>query len=205
MKPLEPNSHMTPPPDRSPAKFLAKADLDTLVQALRNLEYTVIAPVVVEGVIMLRPIRTAGQIARGVRDEQEGGHYRLHDSDPDQYFDYVVGPDSPKRFFFPPQQRLFSLHIEGERFVLDESQPQAPKLAFIGIRGCELAAIRVQDKVFGIEERQGTFRCESEVYYEQAPPAVVYGGRSTAPGQGRRVSARLGAAARGRLRGATCR
>ena len=137
------------------------------MQALYAQGYTVIAPVIVEGVIMLRPVTCADQIARGVRDEQEGGHYRLQDSDPGLYFEYVVGPDSPKRFFFPPVQRLFSLHIEGERFALDEGQPSPPKLAFIGIRGCELAAIRVQDRAFGIEEHQGTFRCESEVYYEQ--------------------------------------
>lgn len=164
MKPSESKS-ASPRPS---GKFLPKDQLDALVGALRERGYMVIAPVIVEGVIMLRPITSADKIARGVRDEQEGGRYRLHDSDPDFYFQYVVGPDSPKRFFFPPQQRLFSLHIEGERFVLDQGRPQAPKLAFIGVRGCELAAIGVQDRTFGIEEHQGTFRCESEDYYQQA-------------------------------------
>lgn len=153
--------------DRPAAGFLPKEAMATLVQVLRDDGYTVIAPVVVEGVIMLRPIEMAQQIARGVRDEQEGGHYRLVAGDPDAYFDYVVGPDGPKRYFFPPQQRLFTIHIEGERFVMDQGQPQPPKLAIIGVRGCELEAIRVQDRVFGIEEGQDTFRCESDAYYHQ--------------------------------------
>ena len=148
--------------------FLPKQKLDAMIQAFREEGYAVIAPVVVEGVVMLRPITEVSQMARGVRDEQEGGQYRLVEGDPDLYFEHVVGPDSPKRFFFPPQQRLFSLHIEGERFVMDQGQPQAPKLALIGIRGCELAAIRIQDRVFGIEQQQETFRCESDPYYHQA-------------------------------------
>lgn len=152
---------------RALGRFLPKSELNSLVQGLREEGFTVVAPVIVEGVVMLRPITDASQMARGVRDQQDGGQYRLEDGDPDLYFEHVVGPDSPKRFFFPPQQRLFSIHIEGERFVMDEGQPQPPKLAFIGVRGCELAAIRVQDRVFGIQQQQQTFRCESEVYYHQ--------------------------------------
>lgn len=158
----------TPHESPAPASFLPKAEFPALVRVLRDEGYTVIAPVVEQEVIMLRPITDASQIARGVRDEQDGGRYRLTPGDPDQYFEYVVGPDSPKRFFFPPTQRLFTIHIEGERFVVDRGQPPPPKLAFIGIRGCELAAIRVQDRVFGMQDRQQTCRCESDAYYQQA-------------------------------------
>lgn len=148
--------------------FLPKDRLGDLVRVLCGEGYTVMGPVIEEGVVMLRPITDVSQMARGVRDEQEGGRYRLVEGDPGLYFEYVVGPDSPKRLFFPPQQRLFTLHIEGERFVMDKGQPQAPKLAIIGARGCELAAIKVQDRVFGVDDRQQTFRCESDLYYQES-------------------------------------
>jgi ferredoxin len=54
--------------------------------------------------------------------------------------------------------------VEGDQFVLDEVAPQPPKLALLGVRPCELAAINVQDRVFGLNDHR-TFRCESESYY----------------------------------------
>ena len=146
--------------------FLPKQGLNDLVSTLRGEGYDVVAPTLRDGVISMQPIDRGDQIVRGMRDEHDGGHYRLVEGDPDIYFDYVVGPDGPKRYFFPPQQKLFSLNIEGERFVMDSSGPRPAKLALIGVRPCELAAIQVQDRVFGIAEDQQTFRCESETYYQ---------------------------------------
>ena len=39
-----------------------------------------------------------------------------------------------------PEQKLLEMHVEGEDFVLDAGPAQPPKLAFLGIRPCELAA-----------------------------------------------------------------
>ncbi len=150
------------------ARYLEKPHLDALVQALRRREYTVLGPVREREVIRYRRIDAADQLARGVRDEQDGGHYRLEDHGADAYFEYVVGPDSPKRWFFPPKQKLFTLHVEGEQFAIDEVAAQPPRLAFLGLRPCELAAIAVQDRVFGVAADQHTFRCESETFYRQA-------------------------------------
>jgi ferredoxin len=147
--------------------FLPNAGLGELVSILRGEGYTVIGPTIQEGVIMLRPIESAEQLARGVQDEQDGGYYRLTPIDRDFFFQYVVGPISPKNYFFPPRQALFAMHIEGGQMLLEPTGPQPPKLAFIGVRPCELAAIRVQDRVFGIDQPQRTFRCESETYYRQ--------------------------------------
>ena len=145
--------------------FLPKDALGALVQLLVDDGYTVIAPTLRDVMISMLPIRDVGQIARGVDDEQDGGRYRLHEADRDLYFQYVVGPDGPKRYFFPPKQKLFTLTIKGERFELKDSGPTPPKLALLGVRPCELAAIAVQDRVFGAEAEQETFRCESETYY----------------------------------------
>ncbi len=59
-----------------------------------------------------------------------------------------MGPTSWKRFTFPPVVPLtVGSTVEGEvRFRA--AQPEIPKLAFIGVRACELAALGVQDRVF---------------------------------------------------------
>ena len=157
-------------PSASPQPhFLDKAEFARVIEVLQQRGHTVIAPVADRQVVRLRPIDSADQIARGVRDDQDGGRYRLVDDDePETFFNYVVGPDSAKQWFFPPRQDLFSLHIEGEHFEVDQVPAPPPKLAFIGVRPCDLAAMAIQDRVFGVARDQQTFRCESEAYYRQA-------------------------------------
>ena len=66
--------------------------------------------------------------------------------------------------------------------MLDEGSSQPPKLAFLGVRPCELAAIRVQDRVFGVDRPQA-FRCESETWYTQArQQALLLAVNCTRPG-----------------------
>ncbi len=163
-------------------KYLAKTDLPALVAALGGGGRTVLAPKLIDGVVSLQPIRSAHELAGGVADEQNAGHYATAPADPDLSFQYVVGPDGPKRYLFPPAQRLFSLHVEGNRFVLDEAPPPAPKLALLGVRPCELAAMAVLDRVFGSLD-QGHFRCELDAYYKQArQDALIAAVNCTRPG-----------------------
>jgi sulfhydrogenase subunit beta (sulfur reductase) len=147
--------------------YLEKPGLESLIKELCTQGYCVVAPTRREGTILMRPVRSVAEMAHGVRDQQDGGHYRVQDGDPDLYFEFVVGPDGPKRYLFPAEQRLFALHIEGNEFVLDAGPLQPPKLAFVGIRPCELAAIEVQDHVFGADD-PAPIRCEAEAGYRQA-------------------------------------
>jgi sulfhydrogenase subunit beta (sulfur reductase) len=147
---------------------LAKERLSDLVKIFQGQGFTVIAPVLQNGVILLRPISNADQIARGLHDVQDGGHYRLEKNDTDFYFEYVVGPDSAKRYFFPPEQNLFGLKLEEEGFRIEQIPTLAPKLAFLGLRSCGLAAVHIQDRVFATEPDQQKIRCEADSYYNQA-------------------------------------
>lgn len=164
---------MPSPAKAAERRYLAKTDLAALIGSLREEGYTVLGPRLVEGVVSLRPIASVDELAQGVRDEQSGGRYRLVPGEPDLLFQYTVGADSPKRMFFPPVQTLFGLHVDNGRFVLDEGPPAAPKLAFMGVRPCELAAIQVQDRVFGAHD-PGTFRCESNPYYSQTRQSALF-------------------------------
>jgi len=156
----------TPYPASYRRLFLPRPRLQHLFDRLREEGYTVLGPTVVNGAVSLQPMQSVDQLPRGLRDEQDGGHYRLVEGDPALTFEYVVGPDGPKGYFFPSHLPLFSFHVEGDSFVLDETAPRPPKLAMLGVRPCELAAIRVQDRVFGVG-MPGVFRCESETFYAE--------------------------------------
>jgi sulfhydrogenase subunit beta (sulfur reductase) len=147
--------------------FLPRSGLDKLIETLRKDGYTVLGPAIIDGAVSLQPIVSAADIPQGIQDDQDGGRYRLIEGNPDLNFEYVVGPDGPKRHFFPANLPLFQFHIEKNRFDLDVGPPQVPKLVFLGIRPCELAAIKVQDQVFGMGD-PGVFRCESEPWYMQS-------------------------------------
>jgi len=147
--------------------FLPKVALTGMIEALSGQGYTIIAPTVHRDVVKLRPISGSDEIARGVRDLQDGGDYRLEEGDEDLFFEYVVGPDSAKSYFFPAHQKLFSLDIENGRFEVHQDRAQVPKLALFGLRPCDLAAIRVQDRVFAGREPAGAARCEAELHYRR--------------------------------------
>ena len=104
--------------------FLSMQGLGHMVSTLREKGYTVVAPTVRDGVIAFSEIVSVDQIASGVRDEMGPGRYRLIEDHLSRPFNYVVGQDSPKRFFFPPKLELVSMHIEGKRFVLDNIAPK---------------------------------------------------------------------------------
>jgi len=147
--------------------FLPRSALDKLISILKKEGYTVFGPAITDGAVSLQPIQSAADIPKGIRDDQDGGTYRLVEGDPELNFEYVVGPQGPKRHFFPSNLQLFQFHVEKDRFDLDAGPPQVPKLAFLGIRPCELAAIKVQDRVFGMGD-PALFRCESEPWYIQS-------------------------------------
>ena len=129
------------------AAILPAARLDALVKVLRIRGYTVHAPVVTNGALMIRPIQSAGELPRGVIDEQSPGTHRLR-NEGDGFFDYTVPADSWKRLFFPPRLRLWQAAMhEGTIVTSEEPVPDAPA-ALLGVRGCDMEAILVQDRVF---------------------------------------------------------
>ena len=163
--------------------FLTTQGLDALISALLERGYTVIAPRVRDGVIAFGEVTSVEQIAHGVRDELAPGRYRLVKDQLSRHFHYVVGQDSPKRFFFPPKLELVSLHVEGKKFVLDRTAPKPPKLAILGVRPCDLAAIKIQDRVFGYMDAEAAERCETDTYYHQARKnSLLIAANCTQPG-----------------------
>jgi sulfhydrogenase subunit beta (sulfur reductase) len=121
-----------------PLVFQASA-LDQLLDALRNRGLRLVGPVLADGAICYGDIASAADLPAGWTDDQDAGRYRVRRRVPgdDALFGYAVGPQSWKKFLFPPSTRLLP----------PEDPPDRP-FAFIGVRPCELAAIGIQDRVF---------------------------------------------------------
>ncbi len=127
------------------ARFvMARDGLDRLVATLAGRGYEVVGPTVRDGVIGYGPIRSAADLPAGWTDHHEPGRYRLERRDDDARFGYVVGPHSWKRYLHPPREVVWS----GRPGFEADPGPPPPKRAFLGVRPCELAAIRVHDAVF---------------------------------------------------------
>ena len=120
--------------------------LHTLIDALRDQGYRVIAPVRRGNAITLGEIRSPDSLPQGWGDHQQPGAFRLEDRNDSEYFGFAVGAGSFKQYLVPPRRKLLDIEREGlaMRTVEDTEKP----LAFLGARACDLAAIAIQDKVF---------------------------------------------------------
>ena len=122
--------------------------IQQLFVTLTRKGYQVVGPTVRDYAIVYDTITSIADLPIGYTDEQDGGTYRLKKRADDALFGYVVGPQSWKRFLYPPVMRLWQARRKENGFeVIPESQ-EAPKFAFIGVRSCELHAISIQDRVF---------------------------------------------------------
>lgn len=123
-------------------------DLAPLVAALRDAGWRVIGPRAHDGAIAYEPIRSVGDLPRGLTDRQSAGRYRLVEGDPGRWFDFVVGPQSWKKWLFPARQKLWEATRTDGGFALRPAEDDWPKTAFLGVRACEIAAMGLQDRVF---------------------------------------------------------
>jgi sulfhydrogenase subunit beta (sulfur reductase) len=128
--------------------ILDHEDLDQLLETLRSRGYQVIGPTVRDAAIIYDELNSTNDLPIGWTDEQEGGTYRLKSRSDAALFGYVVGPHSWKRYLHLPAVRLWKANQSGKTFQVEEERNAAPKMAFIGVRACEIHAMGIQDKVF---------------------------------------------------------
>ena len=126
---------------------IARSELQTIIQELQQLGYRTIGPQIADGAIVYDDLESVDQLPIGIIDEQDGGRYRLTKS-ADGWFDYVVGPHSLKGYLFPPRDTLLELRRVENAWQSCEPDTQHDPLAVIGLRSCDLHAMRIQDRVF---------------------------------------------------------
>jgi sulfhydrogenase subunit beta (sulfur reductase) len=125
-----------------------KPELQALVDKLQELGYRTVGPRIAEAAVVFGDLDSLAELPIGWIDDQDGGTYRLTPTDTGGYFDYVVGPHSLKSFLFPPQETILEGQSQAGHWQMTVPVPPARPLAVIGVRGCDLQALRIQDRVF---------------------------------------------------------
>jgi formate hydrogenlyase subunit 6/NADH:ubiquinone oxidoreductase subunit I len=100
--------------------------------------------------IVLDEISGAADLPIGWGDEQEAGTYRLKrhtGAKAAAFFAYNLGPDSWKKFISPQRRLLWQARKQNAQLALEVSAAPATKYAFVGVRNCELAAVKIQERV----------------------------------------------------------
>jgi formate hydrogenlyase subunit 6/NADH:ubiquinone oxidoreductase subunit I len=126
-------------------KTVEHSDLDVLVRVLRDEGYTVIGPTVRDGAIVLAELTAAGQLPAGWGVDTDAGRYRLVARPDDAAFAHSAGPGSWKSFLHPAHERIGEWDESGT--VFRAAVEPAPRYAFLGVRPCDLVAMRVLDGV----------------------------------------------------------
>lgn len=157
--------------------ILSNSTIDHLLQLLQADGYLTVGPCLSDQAIVYGELRTCADLPQGWTDVQAKGTYRLKKRKDQALFGYVVGPHSWKKYLFPPQQVLWQAQRTDTGFELSENPEPIPKYAFIGVRGCELAAIQIQDRVF----LQGAY--VDPHYQQRREQVLIVAVNCTEPGQ----------------------
>lgn len=114
--------------------------LDDLVEELQRRSFQVVGPTLHDNAIVLAEIDSAAELPYGWGVDVAPGTYRLKPRTDRAAFGHSAGPQSWKQFLHPPSQRVWSSGAP-------DDDPEQPRYAFLGVRGCDLAAIGVLDRV----------------------------------------------------------
>lgn len=128
--------------------LLARADLQRLIDALSAQGHRVMGPVARDGTVAWDDVKHVADLPIGWREVQSPGAYRMTQVGHGLVFDVVNGPGSIKPFVFAPREPLLQIESEGRSFRATSIVPEARPTALLGVRACDLAALRVQDRVF---------------------------------------------------------
>jgi NAD(P)H-flavin reductase len=126
--------------------FLPRAGLDDLFEALAADGRRVVGPTVAEEAVVYDELDSAAQLPYGVTAETAPGRYRTETSESPRAFDYGVGVTAWKRFTHPSIVPLTRSRRDGTRVQVEAVPTDAPKLAFLGVRACEIAALQIQER-----------------------------------------------------------
>ena len=132
----------------SDAVVLDGTGLHCLVDELRSRGYRVVGPTLRDNAIVLAELDSADDLPHGWGVEVAPGSYQLRRRTDRAAFGHSSGPQSWKQFLHPPRQKMWSCGPGG----VDAADEPEPKYAFLGVHGCDLAAIGVLDRVLGSDQ-----------------------------------------------------
>jgi ferredoxin len=159
-------------------RTLERHSFDDLLEALTRRGYEVVGPTVEQGAVTFSALSSSAELPIGITEEQDGGTYRLRERDDDALFGFANGPQSWKRLLHPPVLRLWSARRGEDGTIGIEPEPDDPPMrAFVGVRSCDLHAIRSLDSaLLDIEHPDPAYKARRERVFIVALNCSTAGG-----------------------------
>lgn len=133
----------------APKTVCTARQFQQLLDLIKSGGYQLLGPAVQGGAIVYDELQSAQDLPVGWMDEQDPGFYRLRRRTDNAYFGYNLGQHGWKQFLFPPREKIFSVRKKNNTLSFSrETDPPVEKMAFIGVRACEIQALHVLDAVF---------------------------------------------------------
>lgn len=134
--------------DKNSIKVVDRNAIEGIISLLKSEGFITVAPTIRDKTIIYDEIENTSELPIGWTDEQEAGYHRIKKRNDEALFGYNVGPHSWKKYLFPPKLEIFEANKNGKSFEIKTILTDDTKYAFIGVRACELNAIKIQDQVF---------------------------------------------------------
>ena len=129
--------------------YLPRSQLQVLLDTLRDAGYRCVGPQVRDGAIVFDSIGTVDSLPQGVTEEQGPGFYRIKATTGERCFSWANGPQALKPFLFAAEEKLWTVARDADNHMyFTPVVPEGEHIAIIGVRGCDLAALRLQDQHF---------------------------------------------------------
>ncbi|HSP37586.1 MAG TPA: 4Fe-4S dicluster domain-containing protein [Frankiaceae bacterium] len=153
-------------------QILDVTGLQALIDELLSRGFLVVGPAVRSEAVVHAEVRNVSQLPQGVQDEQSPGRYRLKAGSGQgaevAFFGFTSAAQSWKPYFLPARQLVLSSSREGPEPTNDSPPVDTDRrpLALLGVRACDLHAIRIQDGILAeraftdadyVNRRSGTF------------------------------------------------
>lgn len=159
------------------ARVVDRAHFGCLFDILEGRGFTVVGPTLRDGAIVYDRLSGVEDLPEGWTDRQDAGTYRVERRNDMALFGYNVGPQSWKRYLFPPQTTLLHVRRTNGTLAFSQHDLEEVRYAFVGVRACELAAMEIQGRVFnGNGEVDRTYAATSGAAVRIAVNCAVAGG-----------------------------
>jgi sulfhydrogenase subunit beta (sulfur reductase) len=130
-------------------QFLPREQFQQLLDTLHHNGHKVYGPQVRDDAIIYAPLKTTADLPQGIEDHHAPGNYRLKDNGSQHWFDSASTPQGIKPLLFKPRETLWRATRDAMGAVhFKDPENDAEKIAIIGARACDLAALKLQDQHF---------------------------------------------------------
>ena len=132
----------------SASHYLPRERFGALISALVDAGYRVVGPRLRDGAIVIDDLRSSEPLPRGVSVEQAPGSYRATRGDSPRLFAWSNGPQMLKPFLFAPREVLWKAFGNNRGMRFETLEPPDERIAAIGARPCDIAALKLHDAHF---------------------------------------------------------